>query len=569
MTQQYRGGLTALAWLGAILTGCGGWVDLDSPRASGGSASGSVGAAGKPAAIGGAVGTAGTGQIIGRGQSGGPTNPPIANGQGGDSLGAGGADTGPAPHGSFQLLVAPPPTLVPPGADGAGVTWTAVTSIVAGSLEQGALVGANDYCFRVPGGSLRCDWEAREPFVWTEAEGMVPLDHLRDLPNAGSYFPHFVSSNGDTVVGEFSLATGAFGGFFRWSKTGGVTTLGEPVGTFSGSPEHMSTDGTVISGLTKTNGKDGFHEPFLWTVAHGYQPLVSFGAWPGADLIDMSADGAFLVGETPDSFGEKKPFRFSPATDDREDVAPGPGLPNCAAVRASRSGGRVFGVVGYDSAANFVWTHEAGFAWLKLGATTTTCSFYPNALTFDGAIAFGSAQCGGQQSALVRWTPDSGVVALPAPPTGNVQVANDAISNDGSVVFGRIVPGSAPPGPDEGVAGTVPFRWSVAGGLVPLQSLPGHSFSYGYANDASGSVLVGRSGAPAGSAPATSEAVLWDGVGVVGVAAYLTTLGANLQGAHLQSAVRVATHGTTTVVQGVVNYQDSSGAWIAWLPQRH
>src|SRR4051812_16915294 len=103
MTQRYKGGLTGLVWFGAILTGCGGWVDLENPSASGGSASGSAGTAGKPAAAGGAVGTAGTagtggGEIIGRGQSGAPTDPPLVNGEGGELLSAGGADAGPAPH---------------------------------------------------------------------------------------------------------------------------------------------------------------------------------------------------------------------------------------------------------------------------------------------------------------------------------------------------------------------------------------------------------------------------------------------------------------------------------------
>ncbi len=63
--------------------------------------------------------------------------------------------------------------------------------------------------------------------------------------------------------------------------------------------------------------------------------------------------------------------------------------------------------------------------------------------------------------------------------------------------------------------------------------------------------------------------MLWDGVGLVGIAAYLTTLGVNLNGAQLQSAERVATRDGTTIVQGLTDEQNRVGAWIAWLPQRY
>lgn len=78
-------------------------------------------------------------------------------------------------------------------------------------------------------------------------------------------------------------------------------------------------------------------------------------------------------------------------------------------------------------------------------------------------------------------------------------------------------------------------------------------------------MLIGSSGIQAGA----SEAVLWDGVGLVGIAAYLTTLGVNLNGAQLQSAERVATRDGTTIVQGLTDEQNRVGAWIAWLPQRY
>ena len=565
MTQRYKGGLTALAWLGAILSGCGGWVDLDTPKASGGSASGSVGAAGKPAANGGAVGTAGTGEIIGRGQSGAPTNPPLVNGQGGDSLGAGGADAEPAAHGLFQLLQAPAPRLIPDGAGAAA--WTAAVSINGGSLEQGALVGTSEYCFTLPGSGFRCDFTSHEPFVWTEAAGMVALDHLDDLPGASEFFPQFVSADGETVVGEFRASAQGAVRFFRWTKAGGTTTLGEPVGTDSGGPEHMTPDGKVVTGMAKVSGtgKDGGHQPFLWTVANGYQALSSSPTWPaGAQLDAMSSDGSILIGETLDL--PRMVFRWSVATG-VEQLGALPGRPSCSFDRSSADAGTVFGhCQAYpDPEQNFVWTHATGIAPIKLGASATTCNFYANALLANGAIAFGVATCGATQWAAARWTADTGIVPLPAPPTGHAEMTQDGINRDGSVAFGKIQPDSAPSFPMDNVDGAAPFRWSAATGLVPLHSLPGHMFSYVSASNVAGDVLIGRSGTLAGA----SEAVLWDGVGLISIAAYLTTLGANLQGAHLQNAERIVTRDGTTLVQGTTDQQNRSGAWIAWLPQRH
>lgn len=577
MTQRYKGGLTGLVWFGAILTGCGGWVDLANPSASGGSASGSAGTAGKPAAVGGAVGTAGTGgtagtagtgggEIIGRGQSGAPTDPPLVNGEGGELLSAGGADAGPAPHGLFQLLQLPAPTRVPAGASAPGVTWSGVSSITAGSLELGALVGSNEFCFKAPGSGYRCDWETQEPFVWTEATGVVALDHLDGIAASG-FYSQFVSADGTTVVGTYSTPAGTFGGYFRWTKTGGTTTLGEPPGTDSGGPEHMSTDGSVVSGMAKitSSSKDLGHQPFLWTVAKGYQPLDSFPTWPtGAQLDGMSADGSLLIGETLDS--PRKVFRWSP-TAGAAQLGTLPGRPTCTFDRASADASTVFGRCREEQGEDqsFVWTHATGITPLELGTTATTCNFSVNALVGDGTVAFGEAQCGGTQWVAARWTAATGVVLLPEPPGGRAEMSADGTNRDGSVAFGKIQPGSASPFPDEGIDGAAPFRWSAAAGLVPLHSLAGDMFSYAYATNPAGDVLIGRSGTQAGA----SEAVIWDGVGVVGIEAYLTMLGADLHGVHLQSAERVATRDGTTIVQGITDQQNHLGAWIAWLPQRH
>jgi len=456
---------------------------------------------------------------------------------------------------------------VPAGAAAPGVTWTGIPSITAGSLELGALVGVNQYCFKSPGSGVSCDWSTSEPFVWTEASGMSVLDHLDALQGAGTMYPSFVSADGATVVGAYNTLAGTFGGYFRWTKAGGVTTLGEPVGTNSGGPEHMSSDGTIVSGMAKVAGasKDAGHQPFLWTVANGYRALASFPTWPaGAQLDAMSVDGSILIGETLQV--PNKLFRWSPTTG-VEQIGALPDQPSCTFARSSADAGTVFGrCQAYpDAEQTFVWTRAAGIAPLKLGTTATTCNFYPNALLSDGSLAFGQAQCGGTEWVAARWTAATGVVPLPAPPVGRAEMSADGTNHDGSVAFGKVLPAAAPSYPDEGVDGAAPFRWNAVTGLVPLHSLPGHMFSYAYAANIAGDVLIGRSGTQAGA----SEAVMWDSAGLIGIANYLSTLGADLHGVRLQSAERIATHGDTTVVQGVTDQQNHVGAWIAWLPRRH
>ena len=559
MIQHQGRGLTALVWLGAIVTGCGGWVDLDSPKANGGSASGFTGTAGKPAAVGGAVGMAGSGgEIIGRG--GAATDSPVDDGAGGDLLNTELA--------RFQVLVSPAPTLLPAGASAPGVIWIGTPTISNGSLEKGVLIGSSEYCFKSPGSGFSCDWMTREPFIWTEAAGMVVFDHLSDLPAATSYYPQLVSDDGATVVGTFSVAAG-FGGYFRWTKAGGITRLGEPSGTDSGMPEHMSRDGRIVTGMAKIAKGGGpqddvGHQPFLWTVADGYRALSSFETWPaGAELMGLSEDGSVLVGQTTEL--PKQAFRWSPTTG-VEQLGTLSGLSSCTVDRISADATTIFGSCQNwpDPGTTFVWSEGSGIAPVQQG--TTACQMYPYALSDNGASAFGTAACGATQArAAIRWSAATGVVPLPAPATGHGIVSLNATNPAGSMTFGVLLPAGADDFPEEGVVGASPFRWSVAEGLVPLPGLPGHMFSYAYATDVAGDVLVGRSR----NQNAQSEAVLWDSEGALGIAGYLGTLGVNLNGAHLQRAERVATRNGFTIVQGIIDDQNRTGAWIAWLPQRH
>jgi uncharacterized membrane protein len=566
MTQQLRGGFTSLVWLATVVGGCSGWVDLESPKSNGESGSGSMAVGGTSALPG---GVAGTGSEIGRGGDARPGSR-VDAGAGGAPLGEGGASTEPG-HGPLLVLQPPSPTLLPDGAQAPGVTWVGTSSITGGSLEDGALVGTNAYCFRLTPSSPQCEWDSEEPFVWTEATGMVVLDRLDRLGADARYFyPHFVSVDGDVVVGTFSLASGlarTWGGYFRWTKTGGATTLGEPPGTESGGPEFMSDDGSVVSGMAKVSKPAELdHAEFLWTVPGGFQPLAATTTWPDtAEIKAMSADGSLLVGQT-----HSEPVRLFRWTqqDGAEPLGSLPGLPNCDFNRITRDAEVVFGNCtapqDYEHpGTSFRWTKPTGMQPLMKAGSSEACAMYPRGLSDDGLIAFGYARCGESPTfELARWGQE-GVTLLPTSPIGKAELLGASASRDGSVAFG-VLSQSPEPAQLEGLNGDQAFRWSAADGLVALGMLAGHQLSSAYAADAPGDVLVGRSGIEHGA----SEAVLWDSIGLLSIAAYLQGQGIDLQGAHLKTAERVATHDDVTIVQGVSDLQNRTGAWIAWIPRR-
>ena len=102
-------------------------------------------------------------------------------------------------------------------------------------------------------------------------------------------------------------------------------------------------------------------------------------------------------------------------------------------------------------------------------------------------------------------------------PGGTESYARD-VSGDGSVVvgYGFIPPGNSP------TTGFRAFRWTSAGGMENLGTLPGGTYSAGRAVSADGSVIVGHSGVPVGSFE-FAHASRWTG----GVMTDLGTLGGN------------------------------------------
>lgn len=560
-------GLTALVWFGAALSACGGWTDLESPETggSGGTTSGGVAATGGksttsvPPAGGKSSGT--VGGTTGIGHAGDSQEPPEPNGVGGEPLGEGGAATAPDSR-LFELLTGAAPHLVPPGADGPGITYTASAVVDTGSLEHGVLAGGIEYCFKKPQTPFSCDFQSREPFVWKEASGLVALDRL----NVGglAFFPSFVSDDGDTVVGAYNTGD-SFGGFFRWTKAGGATSLGEPEGTGSGTPYDMSSDGKAIVGMAKVDGKDKLdHANFLWTEPGGYPALADEATWPAeAEVVSISADGLTLLGQTPNSTDTHMAFRWTKAGG-AESLGSLPGRTHCSIGSSTANAEVIFGICEDDQQVGrgFRWTEATGMKELN-NASNSCLMGGVSSLNTEGTVAFGSVECGDQVYAPGRWALGAGASQLPAAPSNLHFDYSITGSGNGKIAFGLLVPPSDGGFPfSEGTPGTEAYRYSAGGTVEPLPPPSGADFTSASAIDALGLVIVGRSG----SQGARSRAVLWDSSERLDIMSYLTAHGVDLNGLELTHSERVAVIDDTIVIQGFISEQNRGGAWVARIP---
>lgn len=544
MIQQHGRGLTGLRWLGTAVfgtavVGCGGWVDL---QTSGGGGS-SAGAAGDMA-VGGSQGSPDDGR--GASQAGG-------SGAGGDPTSPGGSSAVPR----FVALSAPEPQHWPDGVARADLTWSGTSSIDAGNLEEGALVGTMTYCFKRPLAGESCDYTTSELFVWTEAAGMVPLHDLGgvDEPAANTFYASYVSADGATVVGSFTGEPGQGGtlGFFRWTKEGGAVSLGEPPDTDSGGPSFVSKDGKVIAGVVKRMKADT--SQFIWTETGGFQLLDSALGWPAnGEIVAISEDGTTLLAETM-GVEPRQIYRWTIETG-AESLVALPGLPSCSFGRGVADLTTLFGTC-FDPTdyvtpgVAFRWTAADGMVRLTEQGTGVACQMRVISIAANGASAIGTARCGTDaEQHWAKWSAAAGVTLLAeeAPP-----FEISGVSEDATVLFGTFSDGGNPNGRA--------FTWDGGPAIAELAGLATTDSTWIFDSNAGGTIFAGQSGVP--NYPGT--AVLWDASGIVDVGAELTASGVSLEGVELQGAARVASRDGVTLVQGVANSRESRGVWFAWL----
>jgi uncharacterized membrane protein len=182
---------------------------------------------------------------------------------------------------------------------------------------------------------------------------------------------------------------------------------------------------------------------------------------------------------------------------------------NVIAETASEDGSVIVGAAqGAAPWEPFRYTQAGGM--VSLGSLTMGASGSAYGVLSDGSVVVGTSD-----SIAFRWTQAGGLVPLSGA-IGGGATAYD-VSGDGSVVIGGAF--SLPAGIDGGA-----FRWTTSQGMVNLGTLPGHEYSSAYAISRDASTIVGSS---YDEDTDTGEAFRWtQSEGMVGIGRLPGTLSA-------------------------------------------
>jgi uncharacterized membrane protein len=176
------------------------------------------------------------------------------------------------------------------------------------------------------------------------------------------------------------------------------------------------------------------------------------------------------------------------------------------------------------------------------------------ATTPDGGIVVGESVDGSGNRAF-RWTSAGGMVPLLTLSGTERAEVGRAVSSDGSVIVGE---GSS-------ANGSEAFVWTAATGAVGLDDFAGGSFnSSAYGISADGARIVGRGT----SADGGLDAALWEQGTLYRLQDVLVAagLGPQLTGWRLQTAFAISADGSTIVGSGI-NPQGQTEAFAATVPE--
>ncbi len=322
---------------------------------------------------------------------------------------------------------------------------------------------------------------------------------LGDLP--GGTFrseANGVSSDGSVVVGLSDTSDGLEA--FRWTSEKGMVGLGKLLGRDFSEAKDVSADGSVITG-------DGWstigREAFVWTEESGMIGLGFLGDLGFASSgYGVSDDGKIVVGSSTIGNAQKEAFLWT------EELGmlglgdfPG-GLHRSEAWGVSADGTVVVGYAVSDTTWEAVhWTvgpDMDGLGSMPVGLGILPGGNYSNArdVSADGSVIVGiSASSDGEQA--YRWTAETEMVPLGDLPGGDFFSVATGVSADGSVVTGY----------SESEHGTEAFIWTEQTGMVAIGDLAGGSISSRASSiSGDGSVIVGRSSSSNGQ-----EAFRWTG----------------------------------------------------------
>jgi len=248
----------------------------------------------------------------------------------------------------------------------------------------------------------------------------------------------------------------------------------------------VSGDGKVVV----AKGPNGMRR---WSAQTGYIEVDSLPGYDSSFPNAVSADGSVIVGRSHS--GGPAAFRWT-VGGGTQLLPPLPGGVDMAAAYGISDDGSI--IVGSDGTDHFgmaaVWDGDDHYT---IGALSSTQPYSrANAVSGDGTIIVGHTEVredGGVDRGAFRWTDAGGMVPLVNLVGGYHRAEAFDISADGSVIVGS---SRSDAGVDHWGGGPVEeaFRWTEAGGMVGLGDLPGGGFrSSASATSADGSVIVGMS----------------------------------------------------------------------------
>ncbi|MEK6703848.1 MAG: immunoglobulin domain-containing protein [Planctomycetota bacterium] len=261
-----------------------------------------------------------------------------------------------------------------------------------------------------------------------------------------------------------------------------VTDLGRLPGGTGSFPAALSDNGAIISGSATVSG--GSARAWRWTAATG---LVNLSVPPGADHsygYGMSGDGLVVIGAAGNQSYDTA-CRWTQATGIQSLGSIAPGQPSFAS-DASFDGSIIFG---YGYLANseesaFKWTSTTGMQPFGQRLAGTHHSV---GLAVNGSGTSYVGYCFNNAPSLIyptacRWTAAGAVTSLGTLPGSVMSVPSD-LSADGSVVVGYAA---------DGTGGNVrAFKWTAASGMQDLGTPPDSTQAVAAGLTGDGSVVVG------------------------------------------------------------------------------
>ena len=314
----------------------------------------------------------------------------------------------------------------------------------------------------------------------------------------------------------------------------------------------ISGDGSTIVGYNS----GGDSQAFYWTATAG---MVALDATNGGIKFanGVNSDGSVIVG----SNGGFDSFRWT-AADGMQDIGAVSGLGGRVIAKGvSADGSTVVGQNQYNFAGGsrfdaFRWTTTSNAQSLGFlpGADSAGSFAAATATSADGAVVVGNSRSTEGQQAF-RWSVAGGMISLGTLPTTNsssISAAN-AVSNDGAFVVGYSFSDS----------GQEAFLWTKADGMTGLGDLTGGIYaSQATGVSADGSIVVGNS---ADGSSNYNTAFIWDADnGMRNLKTVLENESLDLAGWELRVTSGVSDDGTVVTGWGL-NPAGQTEAWVAQI----